>query len=143
MARDEELPENVDLDSEGIPPLEGALPEKELTGDPQEVTWPPRDHPLAELLQPDTPDDRLREEVSDRVRPDDQPALLIDDEPETGDEIDAELSDDEIYSAAEEAAVRIVEKPPGAVDRDIDSYTGSRCESPSSCCLSIPQPALG
>jgi hypothetical protein len=35
--------------------------------------------------------------VPDRVRPDDQPALLVDDEPETGDDIDAELSDDEIY----------------------------------------------
>jgi hypothetical protein len=27
MARDEERPENVDLDSEGILPVEGALPE--------------------------------------------------------------------------------------------------------------------
>ena len=52
--------------------------------------------------------------------------LLIDDEPETGEDIDAELSDDEIYPAAEEAAVRVVEKPPGPVDRDIDSYTGKK-----------------
>jgi hypothetical protein len=47
---------------------------------------------------------------------------LVDDEPETGDDIDAELSDDEVYPAAEEAAVHVVKKPPGAVDRDIDSY---------------------
>ena len=60
MARDEELPENVDLDSEGIPRLEGALP--------------------------------------DRIRPDDQPALLVD----------------------------VVEEPPGAVNRDTDSYTGEK-----------------
>jgi hypothetical protein len=127
MARDEELPENVDLDSEGIPPLEGALPEKEITGDSQEGIWPPRDHPLADrLLRQDTLDDRLRAEVPDRVGPDDRPALLIDDEPETGDEIDAELSDDEVYPAAEEAAVHVVEEPPGAVDRDVDSYTGEK-----------------
>jgi hypothetical protein len=126
MPRDEELPENVDLDSEGIPPLEGALPEKEITGDPQEGVWPPRDRPLSPLLRQDTLDDRLREEVPDRVRPDDKPALLVDDEAETGDAIDAELSKDEIYPAAEEAAVHVVEEPPGAVDRDTDSYTGEK-----------------
>jgi hypothetical protein len=126
MPRDEELPENVDLDSEGIPPLEGALPEKEITGDAQEGVWPPRDRPLSPLLRQDTLDDRLREEVPDRVRPDDKPALLIDDEAETGDDIDAELSNDEIYPAAEEAAVHVVEAPPGAVDRDTDSYTGEK-----------------
>jgi hypothetical protein len=126
MARNEELPENVDLDSEGIPPLEGALPQKEITGDPQEGVWPPRDRPLSPLLRQDTLDDRLREEVPDRVRPDDKPALLIDDEAETGDDINAELSNDEIYPAAEEAAVHVVEEPPGAVDRDTDSYTGEK-----------------
>jgi hypothetical protein len=126
MLRDEELPENVDLDSEGVPPLEGALPEKAITGDAQEGVWPPRNRPLSPLLRQDTLDDRLREEVPDRVRPDDHPALLIDDEPETGDDINAELSDDEIYPAAEEAAVHVVEEPPGAVDRDIDSYTGEK-----------------
>lgn len=127
MAKDEELPENVDLDSEGIPPLEGALPEKEITGDPQEGIWPPRDHSLAErVLRVDTLDDRLRAELPDRVRPDDQPAVVIDDEPETGDGIDAEVSDDEIFPAAEEAAVHVVEEPPGVVDRDVDSYTGEK-----------------
>jgi hypothetical protein len=127
MAKDEELPENVDLDSEGIPPLEGALPEKEITGDPQEGIWPPRDYPLSErVLRQDTLDDRLRAEMPDRVRADDQPALVIDDEPETGADIDAELSDDEIYPAAEEAAVHVVDKAPGAVDPDVDSYTGEK-----------------
>jgi hypothetical protein len=64
--------------------------------------------------------------VPDRIRPDDQPALLIDEEPETSDGIDAELSNDEVFLAAEEAAVHIVEEPPGAVDRDTDSYTGEK-----------------
>jgi hypothetical protein len=35
------------LDDEGIPDLEGPLPEKEATGDPQEGVMPPRDHPVA------------------------------------------------------------------------------------------------
>ena len=43
---------------------------------------------------------------------------------------DAELSDDEIYPDAEEAAVHIVEEPPGTVDRDIDSYTGEPVRKP-------------
>ena len=51
--------------------------------------------------------------------------LLID-EPETADEIDAELTDDEIHPAAEEAAERVVEEPSGAVERDIDSTTGEK-----------------
>src|SRR2546422_868248 len=38
MARDEELPENVDLDSEGIPPLEGALPDR-IRPDDQPALW--------------------------------------------------------------------------------------------------------
>src|SRR5438876_11060807 len=104
MARDEELPENVDLDSEGVPPLEGALPEKEITGDPQEGVWPPRDRPLSPLLRQDTLDDRLRGEVADRVRPDDHPALFIDNESETGDDIDAELTQHALYLSVEEAA---------------------------------------
>jgi len=127
MAREEDLPENVDLDSEGVPPLEGALPEKEITGDAQEGVWPPRDYSLADrVLHSDTLDDRLRAERRDRVRADDPPALLIDDQPETGDGMDAELSDDEVFPAAEEAAVHVVEEPPGAVDRDVDSYTGEK-----------------
>jgi len=50
------------------------------------------------LLRQDTLDERLREEVPGRVRPDDQPALLVD----------------------------VVEEPPGAVNRDTDSYTGEK-----------------
>jgi hypothetical protein len=128
--KDEELPENVDLDSEGVPPLEGALPEKEITGDPQEGIWPPRDYSVSRrVLRQDTLDRRLKVEVPDRIRPDDRPELLVDDQPETGDAIDAELAetkDDAVFPAAEEAAVHIVEEPPGAVDRDTDSYTGEK-----------------
>jgi len=35
------------LDDEGIPDLEGPLPEKEATGDPQEGLMPPHDRPVA------------------------------------------------------------------------------------------------
>jgi hypothetical protein len=35
------------LDDEGVPDLEGPLPEKEATGDPQEGVMPPQDHPVA------------------------------------------------------------------------------------------------
>jgi hypothetical protein len=35
------------LDEEGIPDLEGPLPEKERTGDPQEGIMPPQDRPVA------------------------------------------------------------------------------------------------
>jgi hypothetical protein len=77
-------------------------------------------------LRQDTIDERLPEEVPDRVRPDDQPALLVDDEPATGDDTDAELNNDEVYPTAEEAAVHVVDEPPGAVDRHTDSYTGDK-----------------
>jgi hypothetical protein len=35
------------LDDEGVPDLEGPLPEKEATGDPQEGLMPPHDRPVA------------------------------------------------------------------------------------------------
>ena len=76
-----------------------------MTGDPQKGVWPPRDRPLSGLLRPDTLDDRLRAEVPDRARSDYHPALLIDNESETGNDVDAELSGDELYPPAEEAAV--------------------------------------
>src|SRR5207244_9497246 len=111
----------------GVSAREVRRPGKESTGDVQEGVWPPRDYSLADrVLHSDTLDDRLRAERRDRVRADDPPALLIDDQPETGDGMDAELSDDEVFPAAEEAAVHVVEEPPGAVDRDVDSYTGEK-----------------
>jgi hypothetical protein len=37
------------LDEEGVPDLDGPLPEKELTGDPQEGETPPGDRPRASV----------------------------------------------------------------------------------------------
>jgi hypothetical protein len=129
MARNtRELPENEDLDSEGQPDLIGALPEKEITGDAQEGEIPPRDFKQApdDYYHKDTLDERLAEERPDVVRADQQEVHLIDEEAETGDDIDAELGDEGGYPSAEEAAMQITTEVPGGVDRDVDSYTGDK-----------------
>src|ERR1700704_3560351 len=81
-ARSDELPENEDLDSEGQPDLEGALAGKEITGDAQEGEIPPGDHyqALDDRVHIDTLDERLREEVPDRVATDVEEVRLLDDE---------------------------------------------------------------
>src|SRR2546423_4745873 len=121
------LPENEDLDSEGQPDLIGALPGKEITGDAQEGEVPPRDYKQApdDYFHQDTLDERLREEVPDRIRPDVEEVRLIDDTSEDGGgELRSELGDEGGYPSAEDAAMHVVEEAPGAVDRKIDSYTG-------------------
>jgi len=125
------LPENEDLDSEGQPDLIGALPGKEITGDAQEGEVPPRDYKQApdDYFHQDTLDERLREEVPDRVRADVEEVRLVDDESEDGGgELRSELGDEGGYPSAEEAAMHVVKEAPGAVDRKIDSYTGDPVE---------------
>src|SRR5437667_1208499 len=80
------LPENEELDSEGQPDLEGALPGKEITGDAQEGEIPPGDYQRApdDRVHIDTLDERLREEVPDRVTADVDEVRLLDDEFEDG-----------------------------------------------------------
>ena len=127
-ARGTELSEDEDLDSEGQPDLMGALPQKEITGDAQEGEVPPRDYKQApdDYYHQDTLDERLREEVPDRVRADKDEVRLVDDESEDGGgELRSELGDD---PSAEEAAMHVVKEAPGAVDRKIDSYTGDPVE---------------
>jgi hypothetical protein len=121
-----ELPENEDLDSEGQPDLIGALPQKEITGDAQEGEVPPRDYKQApdDYFHQDTLDERLREEVPDRIRPQAEDVRLIDDESEDGGELRSELGDEGGYPSAEDAAMHVVDEAPGAVNRKIDSYTG-------------------
>ena len=137
--RGSELPENEDLDSEGQPDLEGALPGKEITGDAQEGEIPPGDYQrvLDDTVHRDTLDERLREEVPDYVRADVEEVRLIDDEtfdgggrddgsgPDYGGgELRSEFGDEGGYPSAEEAAMHVVDEAPGAVKRDIDSNTG-------------------
>jgi hypothetical protein len=125
-----ELPENEDLDSEGQPDLIGALPEKEITGDAQEGEIPPREYKQApdDFYHQDTLDERLNAERSDRVRPDEQQVRLLDNEAETGSDLRSELGDEGGYPSAEEAAIHVTDNALGAVDRDIDSYTGEPVE---------------
>jgi hypothetical protein len=129
-ARGAALPEDEDLDSEGQPDLIGALHEKEITGDAQEGEVPPRDYKQApdDYFHQDTLDERLREEVPDRLSADVEEVRLIDDESEDGGELRSEKGDEGGYPSAEEAAMHIVDDAPGAVNKKIDSYTGDPVE---------------
>jgi hypothetical protein len=121
--------ENEELDSEGIPDLDGPLPQKEITGDPQEGIIAPRDYKQApdDYYHMDTLEERLKEEVPDRgAREVEGPARLIDDESETGGDASAQLGDEGGAAGAEDAAVHVVDELPGGVDRDTDSYTGEK-----------------
>src|SRR6202162_5399998 len=130
-ARGTRLSEDEDLDSEGQPDLMGALPQKEITGEPQEGEVPPRDYKQApdDYFHQDTLDERLREEVPDRLSADVDEVRLIDDEFEDGGgELRSERGDEGGYPSAEEAAMHIVDNAPGAVNKKIDSYTGDPVE---------------
>jgi hypothetical protein len=130
-ARNTTLSEDEDLDSEGQPDVMGALPQKEITGDAQEGEVPPRDYKQApdDYYHQDTLDERLREEVPDRVKADQEEVRLLDDEFEDGGgELRSEKGDEGGYPSAEEAAMHVVDDAPGAVNKKIDSYTGDPVE---------------
>jgi hypothetical protein len=113
------------LDAEGIPDLEGPLPEKAATGDPQEGAPPPTDRPAAadygvtadEQSRPEPLDARLRRELPDTVAADDEPDVVVAPEDEA-----LLLADDEKDAvgrgvdeglgtlSAEEAAVHVVDE---------------------------------
>lgn len=114
------------LDDEGIPDLEGPLPEKAATGDPQEGTPPPSDRPAAgdygvtaeEQSHPEPLDQRLARELPEDARVDERGTVIVEPEDE-----DIGLDDDEkdlvgrtgdaagSGLSAEEAAVHIVDEP--------------------------------
>jgi hypothetical protein len=115
------------LDAEGIPDLEGPLPEKVATGDPQEGTPPPTDRPAAadygvtaeEQSREEPLDQKLRREVPDtEVRADDAPEILVAPEDEA---IDAPVDEEKDLIgrgvdpgteglSAEEAAVHVIDE---------------------------------
>jgi hypothetical protein len=116
------------LDQEGIPDLEGPLPGKVATGDPQEGASPPTDRPAStdygvtadEQSRPEPLDDRIARERPDTeelgaspeagvlVEPEDEALGLVDDEKE----MVARAAEDELTAlSAEEAAVHIVDEP--------------------------------
>jgi hypothetical protein len=114
------------LDQEGIPDLEGPLPEKAATGDPQEGASPPTDRPASqdygvtadEQSRPEPLDVRLARERADVVRadPDDVGILVAPEDEALGlEDDDADLvarrgGDDQVGTSAEEAAMHVVEE---------------------------------
>jgi hypothetical protein len=96
------------LDQEGIPDLEGPLPEKAATGDPQEGASPPTDRPASqdygvtaeEQSRPEPLDVRLARERPDVVRGD----------PDDADLVARRGGDDQVGTSAEEAAMHVVEE---------------------------------
>jgi hypothetical protein len=116
------------LDSEGVPDLEGPLPEKTATGDPQEGLPPPNDRPQASLDWGTTaeeqrlgePDDlRLAREVPDPTADpetvahsgDIDPEEIVDVADRDPEDLDAEVyeSGPELGRSAEEAALHVTE----------------------------------
>jgi hypothetical protein len=116
------------LDQEGIPDLEGPLPEKAKTGDPQEGASPPTDRPASfdwgvtpeEESELEPLDVRLARERPDfddlhGVLADDDPVLVVEPQDEDVDGIDEEKDlvgrevdpDEDEGISAEEAAVHI------------------------------------
>jgi hypothetical protein len=127
-----EMPED-----EGIPDLDQALPEKEITGDPQEGLVVPRDEPRAveehgttagEQREGESLDERLarEEEEKDQGGPrsresagtlaEDGSGLTDAEKDEVGDQAEAVEG-----RTAEEEALRVEPEAPGGTDRP-DSY---------------------
>jgi hypothetical protein len=118
------------LDEEGVPDLQGPLPDKVATGDPQEGAAPPGDRPGASVDWGTTAEEqragepmerKLRREVPDRPVADrDAVALVADD---LHDDTESELIGEGTAVpagqglSAEEAAVR-VEESPAATEAD-------------------------
>jgi len=127
------------LDDEGIPDLEGPLPEKEATGDPQEGLMPPHDRPVAatdwgitgeeqragepldrrvahelpDIGETDPLDDIVRDRVAEeRAREDRDPAdEIAPGEPRL--EVEGELVGDDLLDDEEDEAVAsLVEADP-------------------------------
>lgn len=114
------------LDEEGIPDLEGPLPGKVATGDPQEGSSPPSERPAAadygttanEQSRPEPLDARLRRELPDEARPAESGTVLVGPEDEDGVVTDdeAELVGRAVDPgtggiSAEEVALHVTEEP--------------------------------
>jgi hypothetical protein len=135
------------LDDEGIPDLEGPLPEKASTGDPQEGLAPPSDRPAsndfgvtaAEEARGESISERVAREVPDPSAEDgrldasagsNDPVELVDEASVVGlddeDELIGEAEPPEEEGlGAEDAAVHVRDDAPGAVDGP-DSYVRGR-----------------
>jgi hypothetical protein len=97
------------LDEEGIPDLEGPLPEKAATGDPQEGVAPPADHP-ASLDWGTTAEEQRLGEPLDRQIARELPDVF--DDPETvGRELFGQSDGGQDGLSAEEAAMHVETEP--------------------------------
>ena len=132
----------AELDESGIPDLEGPLPDKAATGDPQEGVPPPSELPhsfdwgvtdaeqqageplsiRAEHERPEVTDDRDPVAGAD----DEDPIVLIDDTVDGVEDVEKDLvadaAIDEPSRSAEEAAIHVTDEPPGAYDAPDDDY---------------------
>src|SRR5688500_7796599 len=112
--------EDRELDAEGVPDLEGPLPEKAATGDPQGGVSPPADHPssldygvtAAEQQAGEPLGLKLAREEPDVVTDDEDDFEFVDPEDEDVglDDVEGELvgrvvDDDAVARSAEEAAM--------------------------------------
>jgi hypothetical protein len=95
------------LDDEGIPDLEGPLPEKEETGDPQEGLMPPQDRPVAATDWGITGDEQRAGEPLDR--------RVAHEQPDIG---ETDPVDDIVRDAAAEARAREDHDPADRVALD-------------------------
>jgi hypothetical protein len=141
MSRDHD-PTGPSLDDEGVPDLEGPLPEKALTGDAQEGVPPPASRPAALDWGVTAEEQRAGEPVSVRVereRPDlDVPGALadpmergfvvVDDADADVDTLDTEkdavgrlVDAPDLGLGPEEAAMHVVDDPDATYTSDPDA----------------------
>jgi hypothetical protein len=97
------------LDAEGIPDLEGPLPEKSATGDPQEGVAPPADHP-ASLDWGTTAEEQRLGEPLDRQLARELPDVT-DDRDTVGHELFGRPEDNQDGLSAEESAMHVEREP--------------------------------
>ena len=97
------------LEAEGIPALEGPLPEKAATGDPQEGVAPPADHP-ASLDWGTTAEEQRLGEPLDRQLARELPDVF-DDHDAVGRELFGQPDGTQDGLSAEEAAMHVELEP--------------------------------
>ena len=131
------------LDEEGIPDLQGPLPEKEATGDPQEGGAPPSEVPASldygttarEEHDREPLDRRLTRELPDVGDPSDDAGdhggvILVEEDEGAATDDDPDMAargaDPGLEGlSAEEAAIRVEDEAPGATTDDDPGYVDS------------------
>jgi hypothetical protein len=125
-------PPGGSLEEEGIPDHAGPLPSKEATGDGQEGVVPPGDAPwldpqetTAEVQREDVNVEEWieREEPDEGAPPKERGLEIVDgDAPDEEPELVGDAVDVDDAPAAEELAMHVRDRAPGATDDDSDGY---------------------